>query len=133
MNVYDVWENFNSVAKLHKPVFTQCQITVCKYILAFQKRKWCVVRCVMSKNRFEKRDNSEKINMEISGGLIWLDETSTRPTQILGSPADQCNLWKKSLVTLQSQQELTWSNYMTSFISMEFYFPFVIRCHSFVI
>lgn len=67
--------------------------------LALQKLKWYIVILeVISKDRFQKRDNSEKINMEISGVLLWLDETACL-AQILGSPADQCNLWKKELVT----------------------------------
>lgn len=60
--------------------------------LVFQKLKWSIfILGVISKDSFEKRDNFEKINMEISWGLIWLDD-STRLAQILGSPADQCNL-----------------------------------------
>ena len=71
-------------------------ITVCKYILVLQKLKCCVFFLfVISKDFFEEIDNSEKINVKISGGLIRLDDTAPRPAQILRSPADQRNLWEK--------------------------------------
>ena len=38
--------------------------------LALQKLKRRVIVVVVSKDQFEKRDNFEKINMEISGGVI---------------------------------------------------------------
>ena len=60
--------------------------------LALQKLKWCVILVVISKDQFEERDEFEKINMEISGGVIWLDETRSWFAQILVSPADQRNL-----------------------------------------
>lgn len=71
-------------------------ITVCKYILVLQKLKcWVYILCVISKDFFEEIDNSEKINVEISGGLIRLDVNAPQLAQILRSPADQRNLWEK--------------------------------------
>ena len=75
--------------------------------LALQKLKRCVlILVVVSKDRFQKRDNFEKIDMEISGGVIWLDETWTLFAQILVSPADQCDLRKEYFFNLQCRQEL---------------------------
>lgn len=74
--------------------------------LALQKLKRRVIVIVVSKDQFEKRDNFEKINMEISGGVIWLDETWSCFAQILVSPADQCDLWKEYFLNLQRRQEL---------------------------
>ena len=71
-------------------------ITVCKYILVLQKLKcWVFILFVISKDFFEEINNSEKINVEISGGPIRLDDTAPRPAQILRSPADQRNLWEQ--------------------------------------
>lgn len=61
--------------------------------LAPQELKWCVlVLCVISKDPLKKRDDFEKVYMEISWVLNGLFELAW-PAQALGSPADQSNLW----------------------------------------
>lgn len=65
-----------------------------------QKFKWCVfVLCVISEDAFQKGDDSEKIEMEISGILLGLEKTA-RPAQVLASPADQRHLWTEAFVTV---------------------------------
>ena len=87
--------------------------------LAVQKLKWCVlILVVISKDSFEERDNSEKINMEISGGVIWLDETWTWFAQILVSPADQCDLQKEDFSNSHRRQEF--QNYLICFKNVLF-------------
>lgn len=66
--------------------------------LVLQKLESDLYLCFVFKDRFQKGDNFEKINMEISGVSFWLNKT-TSLAQILGSPADQCNLWKKWVVS----------------------------------
>lgn len=61
------------------------------------KRRVIVLR-VISKDAFQKGDDSEKIQVEISRFRGGLEETA-RPAQILGSPADQRHLWTEAFVT----------------------------------
>lgn len=35
--------------------------------LIFQKHKWCIVHILSSKYTLEERDNSEEINVKVSG------------------------------------------------------------------
>lgn len=89
--------------------------------LIFQKHKWCIVHILSSKYTLEERDNSEEINVKVSGVWRWFFNT-TGCAHFLASPADQCDLSKKQnkktigYLKKNVQGKMTWTYFLSEFI-----------------
>lgn len=72
--------------------FDEVNLQYVTNVLVFQKNKWCiVVLCIVRQDIFQKICDSEKINMEVSGFVVRLNEAAP-VAQLPGSPADHSNL-----------------------------------------